>query len=490
MELKTLIEVLDKPFLSDTKSVEIADIQSDSRKVGKGTLFVAVKGVSVDGHDFIEQAIRQGALAVICEEIPVLPIEIQEIKPVFIQVKDSADALGKVASQWYDNPSNQLVVVGVTGTNGKTTIATLLYEMFHLMGHKVGLLSTVCNFIDEEMIPSTHTTPDALTIQALFARMVQAGCTYAFMEVSSHAIDQKRISGITFKGGIFTNLTRDHLDYHQSVDNYLKAKKKFFDELPITAFALTNMDDKSGLVMLQNTKAQKLTYSLQTLADFKGKILESHFEGTELVINGKEVAVPFVGHFNVYNLLAVYGTAVSLGKKPEEVLLVLSALHPVAGRFETIPSPLGYTAIVDYAHTPDALTNVLNGIREVLTGSGRIITVVGAGGNRDKGKRPLMAKEATKWSDQVILTSDNPRMEDPDEIIRDMVAGLKPGDMERTLCITDRIQAIKTATMLARKGDVILVAGKGHEDYQEIKGVKHHFDDREKLREIFASQQS
>jgi len=373
----------------------------------------------------------------------------------------------------------------VTGTNGKTTIATLLYEMFRKMGHKVGLLSTVCNYIDGKAIPTDHTTPDPITLHSLISQMVEAGCEYAFMEVSSHSVDQKRISGLSFDGGIFTNLTRDHLDYHKTVDNYLKAKKTFFDQLPSSAFALTNMDDKSGLVMLQNTSAKRLTYSLRSLADFKGKILESHFEGTEMLINGREIMTRFVGRFNAYNLLAVYGTAVALGKDPEEVLLVLSNLQSVSGRFQTIQSPLGYTAIVDYAHTPDALVNVLNSIHEVLGGNGRVITVVGCGGNRDKGKRSIMAKEASKLSDQLILTSDNPRFEEPDDIIRDMVAGLNPTDMEHTICITDRKQAIKTATMLAQKGDVILVAGKGHEDYQEIKGIKHHFDDREILRDIF-----
>ena len=376
-------------------------------------------------------------------------------------------------------------VVAITGTNGKTTIATLLYEMFRKMGHKVGLLSTVCNYIDGKAIPTDHTTPDPITLHSLISQMVEAGCEYAFMEVSSHSVDQKRISGLSFDGGIFTNLTRDHLDYHKTVDNYLKAKKTFFDQLPSSAFALTNMDDKSGLVMLQNTSAKRLTYSLRSLADFKGKILESHFEGTEMLINGREIMTRFVGRFNAYNLLAVYGTAVALGKDPEEVLLVLSNLQSVSGRFQTVQSPLGYTAIVDYAHTPDALVNVLNSIHEVLGGNGRVITVVGCGGNRDKGKRPIMAKEASKLSDQLILTSDNPRFEEPDDIIRDMVVGLNPTDMEHTICITDRKQAIKTATMLAQKGDVILVAGKGHEDYQEIKGIKHHFDDREILRDIF-----
>ena len=481
MELRTLISALDTPQVVGVDQLEIGQIVSDSRRVVPGSLFVAVRGVAVDGHQYIASAIEKGAVAVVCEEYP----EELADKVTFIVVKDSAYALGVLLSRSYGDPSQKLKLVGVTGTNGKTTIATVLYELFRRLGYKVGLLSTVCNYIDGEAIPTDHTTPDPITLHALIARMVEAGCTYAFMEVSSHSIDQRRISGLDFDGGIFTNLTRDHLDYHKTVENYLKAKKKFFDELPAKAFALTNVDDKSGMVMLQNTKAQKLTYSLRTLADFKGRILESHFEGTDLLINDKEVTVRFVGRFNAYNLLAVYGAAVSLGADPDEVLVALSAMHPVSGRFETIHSPEGFTAIVDYAHTPDALTNVLNSIHEVLEGKGRIITVVGAGGNRDKGKRPLMAKEAARLSDQVILTSDNPRFEEPDAIIQDMVAGLTKADLERTLCITDRAQAIKTATMLAKRGDVILVAGKGHEDYQEVKGVKHHFDDREQLRKLF-----
>lgn len=486
MELRKLIQVLDNPQIRGDVSVDIKDIQSDSRKVVAGSLFIAVRGTAVDGHAYISSALEKGASAVVCEEIP---NGVTSDNCSFIVVNDSADTLGKLVSQWYDNPSQKLTLVGVTGTNGKTTIATSLYNMFRKMGYKVGLLSTVCNYVDAEAIPTDHTTPDPLTLHSLIARMVDAGCQYAFMEVSSHSIDQKRISGLDFDGGIFTNLTRDHLDYHKTVENYLKAKKKFFDELPSKAFALTNIDDKSGLVMLQNTVAKKLTYSLRTLADFKGKIVESHFDGTEMTINNKEVSVQFVGRFNAYNLLAVYGAAVSLGKEPEEVLRILSTLHSVAGRFETIRSKkVGCTAIVDYAHTPDALTNVLNGIHEVLEGKGRVITVVGCGGNRDKGKRPMMAKEAFRLSDQLILTSDNPRFEEPDAIIQDMVAGLTPDDMQHTLCITDREQAIKTAVALAKKGDVILVAGKGHEDYQEIKGIKHHFDDREIIRNIFNSQ--
>lgn len=481
MELRTLISALDTPQVVGVDQLEIGQIVSDSRRVVPGSLFVAVRGVAVDGHQYIASAIEKGAVAVVCEEYP----EELADKVTFIVVKDSAYALGVLLSRSYGDPSQKLKLVGVTGTNGKTTIATVLYELFRRLGYKVGLLSTVCNYIDGEAIPTDHTTPDPITLHALIARMVEAGCTYAFMEVSSHSIDQRRISGLDFDGGIFTNLTRDHLDYHKTVENYLKAKKKFFDDLPAKAFALTNLDDKSGMVMLQNTKAKKLTYSLRTLADFKGKILESHFEGTDLVMNDKEVAVRFVGRFNVYNLLAVYGAAVSLGADSDEVLVALSAMHPVSGRFETIHSPKGFTAIVDYAHTPDALTNVLNSIHEVLEGKGRIITVVGAGGNRDKGKRPLMAKEAVRLSDQVILTSDNPRFEEPDAIIQDMVAGLTKADWDRTLCITDRAQAIKTATILAKRGDVILVAGKGHEDYQEVRGVKHHFDDREQLRKLF-----
>ena len=481
MELRTLISALDTPQVVGVDQLEIGQIVSDSRRVVPGSLFVAVRGVAVDGHQYIASAIEKGAVAVVCEEYP----EELADKVTFIVVKDSAYALGVLLSRSYGDPSQKLKLVGVTGTNGKTTIATVLYELFRRLGYKVGLLSTVCNYIDGEAIPTDHTTPDPITLHALIARMVEAGCTYAFMEVSSHSIDQRRISGLDFDGGIFTNLTRDHLDYHKTVENYLKAKKKFFDDLPAKAFALTNLDDKSGMVMLQNTKAKKLTYSLRTLAAFKGKILESHFEGTDLLMNDTEVAVRFVGRFNAYNLLAVYGAAVSLGADSDEVLVALSAMHPVSGRFETIHSPKGFTAIVDYAHTPDALTNVLNSIHEVLEGKGRIITVVGAGGNRDKGKRPLMAKEAVRLSDQVILTSDNPRFEEPDAIIQDMVAGLTKADWDRTLCITDRAQAIKTATILAKRGDVILVAGKGHEDYQEVRGVKHHFDDREQLRKLF-----
>ncbi|MDR2147530.1 MAG: UDP-N-acetylmuramoyl-L-alanyl-D-glutamate--2,6-diaminopimelate ligase [Tannerella sp.] len=484
MKLNELLETAGYRTNSESEKIEIADIQSDSRQVKPGSLFVAVKGTTVDGHDFIEKAIRQGAKAIVCEHHKeALGVSQEALGIPYITVSDSAEALGQLASAFYGEPSRQMMLVGVTGTNGKTTIATVLYNLFSKLGYKSGLLSTVCNYIDTQPVPTEHTTPDPLTINQLMAKMVEAGCEYCFMEVSSHAIDQKRIAGLDFNGGIFTNLTRDHLDYHLTVDNYLKAKKKFFDDLPATAFALTNADDKSGMVMLQNTAAKKLTYSLRTLADFKGKIIESHIEGTEMEINGRDVYLHFVGRFNASNMLAVFGAAVALGEEPEEVLVALSSLHPVAGRFETIRSPKGFTVIVDYAHTPDALKNVLNGINEVVNGRGNVITVVGAGGNRDKGKRPLMAQEAVKQSDRLILTSDNPRFEEPDDIIKDMEAGLTASDRERTLSITDRHQAIKTAVALAKKGDVILIAGKGHEDYQEIKGIKHHFDDREIVKE-------
>jgi UDP-N-acetylmuramoyl-L-alanyl-D-glutamate--2,6-diaminopimelate ligase len=487
-----LSELMDRAGIGEVTGEydpEITDVCQDSREAVPGSLFVAVKGTLVDGHDYIGKAIEQGAVAVVCEH----PVAVahasatdrDHTEPPFFIVPDSAEALGRIASAWYGKPSNRMTVVGVTGTNGKTTIATLLYRLFRELGYKAGLLSTICNCIDDRETPTNHTTPDALTLHRLMAEMTAAGCEYAFMEVSSHAIDQRRISGLHFDGGIFTNLTRDHLDYHQTVDHYLKTKKRFFDDLPASAFALTNVDDKTGRVMLQNTAARKLTYSLRTMADFKGKVMESHFEGMELDINGYDVYTHFTGCFNAANLLAVYGAAIALGEDPKQVLVALSGLHPVAGRFETIRSPQGFTAIVDYAHTPDALENVLNGIHEVLEGNGRVIAVVGAGGGRDKGKRPLMAKEAARQSDQLILTSDNPRFEDPEAIIKDMEAGLNGSDKERTLCITDRKQAIKTAVALAKKGDVILIAGKGHEDYQEIKGVRYPFDDRETIRELF-----
>lgn len=463
---------------------DITGIHMDSRKIMSGDLFVAVKGTQVDGHAYIEKASEKGAIAIVCETLP----EHLESNITYIQVADTEECVGKLATTFYGNPTEKLELIGVTGTNGKTTIATLLYNMFRKFGYKVGLISTVCNYIDEEAIPTEHTTPDPITLNKLLGRMADEGCKYAFMEVSSHSVAQKRIGGLKFAGGIFTNLTRDHLDYHQTVDNYLKAKKTFFDSLPKSAFALTNLDDKNGMVMVQNTKAKVCTYSLRNICDFKGKVLEDGFEGMLLDINNIEVNVQFIGRFNASNLLAVYGTACLLGKKPEDVLLALSILQPVSGRFDAIRSPKGYSAIVDYAHTPDALVNVLNTIQEVLNGRGNIITVVGAGGNRDKGKRPIMAQEAVKQSDKVIITSDNPRFEEPQDIINDMLAGLSKEDMRKVISIVDRKEAIKTACMLAQVGDAILVAGKGHENYQDIKGVKYHFDDKEIIREIFANE--
>ena len=460
---------------------DIADVNIDSRRIGQDYLFVAMRGTQVDGHKYIPSAIEKGATAILCEELPETLTE----GVTYLRVANSEEAVGPVATAFNNHPTDIVKLVGVTGTNGKTTIATLLYDMFRAMGYKVGLISTVCNYIDGEAIPTEHTTPDAITLNALLGRMANEGCKYVFMEVSSHSVAQHRIGGLKFAGGIFTNLTRDHMDYHKTVDNYLRAKKAFFDALPKDAFVVTNLDDKNGLVMTQNTRAKVHTYSLRSLADFKGRILEHYFDGMMLDINNIEVFVQFIGKFNASNLLAVYGTACLLGRRPEEVLTVLSTLRPVNGRFEALHAPQGYTAIVDYAHTPDALTNVLNAIREVQGGKGHVITVVGAGGNRDKGKRPLMAQEAVKGSDKVIITSDNPRFEEPQDIIADMLAGLTPAQKTNVVTITDRRDAIRTACMLAAKGDVVLVAGKGHETYQDIKGVKHHFDDKEVLREVF-----
>lgn len=481
MKLEELLKHIQVSEIVGNQQVEITGVNMDSRLVQSGHLFIAVKGTQADGHSYISKAIEKGAVAILCETIPS-----ERLKEVtYICVQDSEDAVGKVATAFYDDPTSKLELVGVTGTNGKTTIATLLYNMFRHFGYKVGLISTVCNYIDEEAIPTDHTTPDPITLNKLLGQMADSGCKYAFMEVSSHSIAQKRISGLKFAGGIFTNLTRDHLDYHKTVENYLKAKKKFFDDMPKNAFCLTNLDDKNGLVMMQNTKAKVYTYSLRSLSDFKGKILESHFEGMILNFNDKELAVQFIGKFNASNLLAVFGAACLLGKKEEDVLVALTTLRPVAGRFDSMRSSKGYTAIVDYAHTPDALVNVLNAIHEVLEGRGQVITVVGAGGNRDKGKRPIMAQEAVKGSDRVIITSDNPRNEEPQDIIDDMMAGLNAEQKGKVLTIVDRKEAIRTACMLAQSGDVILVAGKGHENYQEIKGVKHHFDDKEILKEVF-----
>lgn len=484
MKLQEIIKDIAALKIVGTIDKEVKGINIDSRLVEEGHVFVAIRGTQTDGHAFIRKAIEKGATAVVCEEIP----DDKTDDITYIQVADTEDIAGEIVTRFYGDPTGKIDLVGVTGTNGKTTVATLLYNLFRQLGYKVGLLSTVCNCIDGQTVPTDHTTPDPVTLNRLLEKMAEEGCKYVFMEVSSHAIAQKRIGGLKFAGGIFTNITRDHLDYHRTFENYLKAKKAFFDGLPSTAFALTNKDDKNGMVMVQNTKAKVYTYSVRGMGDFKGKVLEEGFDGMLLDFNRTEVDVRFIGRFNASNLLAVYGTACILGKKTEEVLLQLSTLHPVAGRMEPLYSRKGYIALVDYAHTPDALTNVLATIRDVLHGKGNVITVIGAGGNRDHGKRPMMAKEAVKQSDKVIITSDNPRSEDPQAIIDDMRAGLTSKEMHKVISIVDRKEAIRTACMLAQSGDVVLVAGKGHENYQEIAGVKHHFDDKEVLKEIFANE--
>lgn len=484
MKLRDLLKYVKPLQIIGSDDVDIKGVNIDSRRIENGHLFVAMRGTQVDGHQFIAKAEAQGAVAVLCEDVPAE----QKAGVTYVQVESTEEAVGPVATLFYGDPSRKLKLVGVTGTNGKTTIATLLYNMFRKMGHKCGLLSTVCNYIEDEAIPADHTTPDPIELNMLLGRMVEAGCEYAFMECSSHAIAQKRIGGLMFVGGIFTNLTRDHLDYHKTFENYRNAKKAFFDDLPKTAFAITNADDKNGMIMVQNTKATVKTYSETKMADFRGRIIECHFGGMYLDIDGHEVGVQFIGKFNVSNLLAVYGAARMLGKEPEDILVVMSTLHSVNGRMDPLQSSRGYTAIVDYAHTPDALENVLNAIHEVLNGRGQVITVCGAGGNRDKGKRPLMAQEAVRQSDKVIITSDNPRFEEPQAIIDDMLAGLTPQQMKKVISIVDRKEAIRTACMMAQKGDVVLVAGKGHENYQDVKGVKHHFDDHEVLHDIFATE--
>ena len=482
--MKTLSEILNgigDVTVIGNRHCAIKGIAFDSRKVLDGFLFAAIPGAAVDGHLFIATAIANGAKAVLCEQLPENP----DSKITWIKAGNSSVALGQIASNFWGNPSDSMNIVGITGTNGKTTTATLLYRLFKELGHKVGLLSTVCNYVDDKKIDATHTTPDPLETQKLMTEMVAAGCTYCFMEVSSHAIAQDRIAGIDFDGGVFTNLTHDHLDYHKTFAEYRNAKKKFFDQLGPKAFAITNIDDKNGMFMLQNTSAQKLTYAGKTMADFKVKVVESHFDGMLISIDGTEVWTHFVGNFNAYNLLAVYGAAISLGADKEEVLRIISMLQPVDGRFETFISPTGIYAVVDYAHTPDAIKNVLSAINEVRTGNETLFTIVGAGGDRDKTKRPEMAFEAAMASDKVILTSDNPRSEDPEVIISEMMKGVPANKTALVLCITNRKEAIRTACMMAKPGDIILIAGKGHEDYQEIKGVKHHFDDREVVREIF-----
>lgn len=482
MKLQDLLKGLDVLEQKGASDVDVKSVNIDSRQVTDDGMFIAVKGTVADGHAFIGKAIELGAKAIVCED---MPAELAD-GVAYVRLASTEQNVGQIATTYYGDPTSKLKLVGVTGTNGKTTIATVLYNMFRAMGHKVGLLSTVCNYIDGEAIPTEHTTPDPVTLNRLLAQMVEAGCEYVFMEVSSHSVVQNRIGGLRFAGGMFTNITRDHLDYHKTFENYIKAKKLFFDNLPADAFAITNIDDKNGMVMVQNTKAAVKTYSVQSPADFKAKIIECHFEGMYLDVNGKEVGVQFIGKFNVSNLLAVYGAAVMLGKDPQDVLVAMSTMKPVNGRFEALRSPSGYTAIVDYAHTPDALENVLNAIHGVMEGkSGKIITVCGCGGNRDKGKRPIMAKEAARQSDQVILTSDNPRFEEPEDILKDMEAGLDEEQKKKSITIVDRRQAIKTACMMAQPGDVILIAGKGHEDYQIVKGVKHHFDDKEEVRACF-----
>ena len=465
-------------------NVAINGIEIDSRNCKEGYAFVALPGTQTDGHQYIDKAIASGAVCVICEK---LPSELQQ-GVTYLVYESTTDVVGPLATSFYGNPTKKMKLVGVTGTNGKTTIATTLYNVIRRMGIKAGLCSTVCNYIDGEPVPTECTTPDPITLNRLLAQMAEKGCEYAFMEVSSHAVDQKRINGLTFAGGVFTNLTRDHLDYHKTFENYRDAKKGFFDLLPKDAFALTNADDKNGSIMVQNTKASAKTYSIRQNADFHAKVLEESFEGMSLEINGVEVFVQFVGRFNVQNILAIFASLNLLGIDSQEALIQLSAMKPVNGRFETFRSPKGVTAIIDYAHTPDALRNVLSTINEILCGKGECWTVCGAGGNRDKGKRPLMAQEAAKQSDHLILTSDNPRNEEPQDIINDMLEGLTKEEKQKTLSIIDRKEAIRVACMMAKKGDVILVAGKGHEDYQIIKGVKYHFDDHEVIQEIFESQ--
>jgi UDP-N-acetylmuramoyl-L-alanyl-D-glutamate--2,6-diaminopimelate ligase len=473
-ELKDILYKVSLTSSYGNMNIEVNGLHFDSRKVQPGSLFVAVKGTLSDGHTFITKATDMGAVAIVCEK---LPESINE-KVVYVTVKDSAQALGIIASNFFGTPSEKMKLTGVTGTNGKTTTATLLYQLFSKLGYVVGLISTVENRIAEKIIPSTHTTPDPVQLNELLKRMVEAGCSHVFMEVSSHAVDQGRIAGLKFAGAIFTNITHDHLDYHKTFENYIKAKKKYFDDLNAEAFALVNADDKRGMVMLQNTKATKYTFGLKKMVDFKGKIITNSIEGLELEIGGKNVWFKMIGDFNAYNLLGVFGAAVLLGEEADEVLTQLSSLKGAPGRFELVHPGSRIVAIVDYAHTPDALQNVLETIAQFRTGNEQVITVVGCGGNRDKTKRPLMASIACRLSDKVILTSDNPRDEEPMEIIREMQTGVTPTEARKTLVIADREEAIKTACMMAKEKDIVLVAGKGHEDYQEIKGVKYPFDDR------------
>lgn len=481
MKLNELLNHISCSEIIGSAEKTVLGIDFDSRKVKSEFIFVAQPGVLSDGHQFIGKAIEKGASVIVCEQLP------KELSPeiTYIKVDDSNEILGKLASAFYGFPSKKLKVVGVTGTNGKTSIATLLYKMFLMLGYKTGLLSTISYRINNREETASHTTPNALKIQQLLAEMAEEGCEYCFMEVSSHAVHQKRIAGIEFAGGIFTNITHDHLDYHKTFAEYIKAKKAFFDGLTKEAFAITNIDDKNGLVMLQNTAARKITFSNRAVADFKCKVIENHFDGMLLNMDGSDIWTRFVGKFNASNLLAVYTTAIQLGQNKDEVMKIISDLHPVQGRFETVRSLDGKLAIIDYAHTPDALKNVLAAISEIRTRNEQVITVVGAGGDRDKTKRPEMANEAVLASDKVILTSDNPRSEEPAQIIKDMEAGVAVKYRNKVVSIENRREAIKTAAMLAKPGDIILIAGKGHENYQEINGVKHHFDDKEEIENCF-----
>lgn len=482
-KISYIIENVQPVQIVGTTDKLVAELCFDSRKAKSGTCFFAVSGATVDGHAFIDNVVEKGAVAVVCE---VLPKTLSE-NVTYVQVKSSSYALGICATNFYGNPSEKLRLVGITGTNGKTTTVTLLHQLFMQLGHKTGLLSTIENKIENRVLPATHTTPDAIQLQKILSEMVDEGCTHAFMEVSSHAIDQHRIAGLRFAGGIFSNITHDHLDYHKTFDAYLKAKKTFFDELPKTAFALSNTDDRNGEVMMQNTVAKKYTYALKSMADFRCKILENAFTGLHLLVNQSDVYCRLVGSFNAYNFLAIYTTAVLLGEDAQRVLAIMSNLQSAEGRFDTIKSGNGIAAIVDYAHTPDALDNVLSTIADIRNGNETLITVVGCGGDRDKTKRPIMAKIACKMSDKVILTSDNPRSEDPQSILDQMNKGVDPQDKSKVLTILNREEAIRAACMLAHPGDIILVAGKGHEKYQEINGVRHHFDDKEILKSILTT---
>ncbi|WP_073164332.1 UDP-N-acetylmuramoyl-L-alanyl-D-glutamate--2,6-diaminopimelate ligase [Tangfeifania diversioriginum] len=481
MNLRKLLEHIDFLEVHGKTDREIDSVEFDSRKIKKDSAFVAQRGLHADGHRFIPAALENGAAVIFCEELPKeLPAGV-----TFVSVKNSGLVLGKLAAAFYGFPSKKMKVVGVTGTNGKTSIVTLLYRLFKQLGHNSGLISTISYMIDDKEDTATHTTPDALRIQQLMAQMVEAGCEYCFMEVSSHAVQQQRIEGIEFAGGVFTNITHDHLDYHKTFAAYIKAKKQFFDNLTESAFALTNIDDKNGRVMVQNTKAKVITYSNRALADYHCKVIETHFNGMMLNLTGREVWTRFVGKFNASNLLAVFAVAVNLNQDEDEVLTHLSNLEPVKGRFETVRSNDGKMGIVDYAHTPDALKNVLTAISGIRSGNEQVITVIGAGGDRDKTKRPEMTQEAIAGSDKVILTSDNPRTENPAQIIRDMETGIGAADNNKVISIENRREAIKTATLIAQPGDIILVAGKGHESYQEVNGVRHHFDDVEELKNCF-----